>query len=153
MIRDDAYEPARTVTETRRLVQEDQVFAMFASVGTANNLAVRPLLNALKVPQLFVGDGSSALSGDPKRYPWTIGYLPSYVGEGAMYGRNIKRTRPKARIAVLAEDSPLGNDLLAGLRRGLGGAARRSSPCRSTTRPPSTSPRRSPRSAPRAPTR
>jgi branched-chain amino acid transport system substrate-binding protein len=120
VIRDDGYEPARTVTETRRLVQEDQVFALFGSVGTANNLAVRPLLNALKVPQLFVGDGSFALSGDPKRYPWTIGYLPSYVGEGAMFGRNIKRTRPKARIAVLAEDSPLGNDLLTGLRRGLG---------------------------------
>ncbi|HSC92115.1 MAG TPA: ABC transporter substrate-binding protein [Gaiellaceae bacterium] len=120
--RDDGYEPARTITETRRLVQEDGVFAIFASVGTANNLAVRPLLNAMKVPQLFVGDGSSALSGTPKRYPWTMGYLPSYVGEGAMYGRNIARTRPRARIAVLAEDSPLGLDLLAGLRRGLVGS-------------------------------
>ncbi|HSL64811.1 MAG TPA: ABC transporter substrate-binding protein [Gaiellaceae bacterium] len=119
VVRDDGYEPARTITETRRLVQEDGVFALFASVGTANNLAVRPLLNAMKVPQLFVGDGSSALSGTPRRYPWTMGYLPSYVGEGAMYGRNVARTRPRARIAVLAEDSPLGADLLAGLRRGL----------------------------------
>jgi branched-chain amino acid transport system substrate-binding protein len=120
VIRDDAYDPARTITETRRLVQEDDVFAMFASVGTANNLAVRPMLNAMKVPQLFVGDGSSALSGKPSAAPWTMGYLPSYVGEGAMYGRNIKRTRPRAKIAVLAEDSPLGTDLLAGLKRALG---------------------------------
>jgi branched-chain amino acid transport system substrate-binding protein len=120
VIRDDAYDPARTITETRRLVQEDGVFAMFASVGTANNLAVRPMLNAMKVPQLFVGDGSSALSGKPSAAPWTMGYLPSYVGEGAMYGRNIKRTRPRAKIAVLAEDSPLGTDLLSGLKRGLG---------------------------------
>jgi len=73
VIRDDAYDPARTITETRRLVQEDGVFAMFASVGTANNLAVRPMLNAMKVPQLFVGDGSSALSGKPSSAPWTIG--------------------------------------------------------------------------------
>lgn len=120
VIRDDAYDPARTITETRRLVQEDGVFALFGSVGTANNLAVRPMLNAMKVPQLFVGDGSFALSGKPSAAPWTMGYLPSYVGEGAIYGRNVKRTRPRARIAVLAEDSPLGSDLLAGLKRGLG---------------------------------
>jgi branched-chain amino acid transport system substrate-binding protein len=116
---DDAYEPPRTVQATRELVQQDGVFAIFASVGTENNLAVRPFLNGLKVPQLFVGDGSSEIAS-PRRYPWTMGYLPSYVGEGAMYGRNLARTKPTARIAVLVENSALGKDLLSGLRRGLG---------------------------------
>jgi branched-chain amino acid transport system substrate-binding protein len=120
---DDGYEPARTVQATRELVQQDGVFALFGSVGTENNLAVRPFLNQLKVPQLFVGDGSSNIA-DPRRYPWTMGYLPSYVGEGAMYGRNLARTKPQARIAVLVENSALGKDLLAGLRRGLGGKGR-----------------------------
>jgi ABC-type branched-subunit amino acid transport system substrate-binding protein len=75
------------------------------------------------VPQLFVADGSAEIA-QPKRYPWTVPYLPSYVGEGAMYGRNIARTRPRARIAVLVEASPLGEALLAGLRRGLAGKGR-----------------------------
>lgn len=121
---DDGYDPARTVQATRQLVQQDQVFAIFGSVGTANNIAVRPFLNSLKVPQLFVGDGSSALGSQYRRYPWTMGYLPSYLGEGAMYGRNLARTKPKARIAVLVESSDLGRDLLAGLKRGLGPKAK-----------------------------
>jgi branched-chain amino acid transport system substrate-binding protein len=123
-IRDDGYEPARTVQLTRELVQQDEVFAIFASVGTANNIATRPFLNQLRVPQLFVGDGSSVLGRGFRRYPWTMAYLPSYIGEGAMYGRNIARTMPGARIAVLAENSPLGDDWLAGVRRGLAGKAR-----------------------------
>jgi branched-chain amino acid transport system substrate-binding protein len=120
---DDAYDPARTVQLTRQLVQEDGVFAIFGSVGTANNLATRPFLNGLKVPQLFVADGSIDIA-QPKRYPWTVPFLPSYVGEGAMYGRNIARTKPKARMAVLVESSPLGDALLAGLKRGLAGKGR-----------------------------
>jgi branched-chain amino acid transport system substrate-binding protein len=120
---DDGYDPARTVQATRELVQQDGVFAIFGSVGTANNLAVRPFLNGLKIPQLFVGDGSSEIAS-PRRYPWTMGYLPSYVGEGTMYGRHLARTKPRARVAVLVENSPLGRDLLSGLRRGLGGKGR-----------------------------
>jgi branched-chain amino acid transport system substrate-binding protein len=123
-IRDDRYEPAETIRITRELVQQDEVFAIFASVGTANNIATRPFLNQLRVPQLFVGDGSSVLGKGFRRYPWTMAYLPSYIGEGAIYGRNIVRTMPGARIAVLAENSPLGDDWLAGLRRGLAGKAR-----------------------------
>ena len=121
---DDGYEPARTVQLTRQLVERDKVFAIFSSAGTANGLAVRPYLNQLKVPQLFQGDGSSELAKGHRRYPWSMGYLPSYIGEGAIYGRNIARTRPNARIAVLYENSSYGNDLLAGLKRGLAGKGR-----------------------------
>ena len=117
---DDAYNPSETVRKTRELVQDDEVFAIFNSVGTEHVLAVRPYLNQVGVPQLFVGSGHSTLSLERKRYPWSMGYLPRFAGEGALYGRHLAKTRPRAKIAVLHEDSEYGQDMFAGLRRGLG---------------------------------
>jgi ABC-type branched-subunit amino acid transport system substrate-binding protein len=117
---DDAYDPAQTVQLTRQLVQQDNVFAVFDTIGTPSALAVQPLLNQLKVPGLFAGTGATAFS-KPKQYPWTMGYLPSFSAEGAIYGRTIAATRPKARIGVLYENSDYGDDLTAGLRKGLAG--------------------------------
>jgi ABC-type branched-subunit amino acid transport system substrate-binding protein len=116
---DDAYNPAQTVQLTRRLVEQDGVFAIFNSVGTANNLAIREYLNVRKVPQLLVGDGSEALGGAPLRYPWTMGFLQSYRGEGAVYGRDIAARRPKARLAVLFENTELGREMTQGLSRAI----------------------------------
>jgi branched-chain amino acid transport system substrate-binding protein len=117
---DDAYNPTETVRKTRQLVQDEHVFAIFNSVGTEHVLAVRPYLNQANVPQLFVGSGVSALALEHKRYPWSMGYLPRFAGEGALYGRYLARTSPRARIAVLHENSEYGQDMFAGLRRGLG---------------------------------
>jgi ABC-type branched-subunit amino acid transport system substrate-binding protein len=118
---DDAYNPAQTVQLTRRLVEQDRVFAVFNSVGTANNLAVRDYLNAQKVPQLFAADGSQSIGRDFLRYPWTMGFLQSYRGEGDVYGRTIVKATPKARIAVLYENTELGLDMLTGLTRAIAG--------------------------------
>ena len=118
---DDAYNPAQTVQLTRRLVEQDRVFAVFGSVGTANNLAIRDYLNAQKVPQLFVADGSQQIGRSYARYPWTMGFLMSYRGEGDVYGRNIVKTRPRAKLAVLYESSDLGRDMLTGLTRAIAG--------------------------------
>jgi branched-chain amino acid transport system substrate-binding protein len=118
---DDAYNPAQTVQLTRRLVEQDRVFAVFNSVGTANNLAVRDYLNAQKVPQLFAADGSQSIGRSFARYPWTMGFLQSYRGEGDVYGRTVARTRPRARIAVLYENTELGLDMLTGLTRAIAG--------------------------------
>jgi branched-chain amino acid transport system substrate-binding protein len=117
---DDAYNPAQTVQLTRRLVEQDKVFAIFNTVGTDNNAAIQPYLNQRRVPQLFVGDGSQTVS-QPRRYPWTMGFLQSYVGEGAVYGRHLTRTRKTARIGVLYENTALGKDLTRGLERWLDG--------------------------------
>jgi len=122
---DDAYNTAETVRKTRQLVQDEEVFAIFNSVGTEHVLAVRPYLNQAGVPQLFVGSGVSALALERKRYPWSMGFLPRFAGEGALYGRHLVRTRPRARIAVLHEDSEYGQDMFAGLRRGLGRLSKR----------------------------
>jgi hypothetical protein len=118
---DDEFDVAKTITLTRQLVEQDQVFAIFNSVGTEHALAIRSYLNDRKVPQLFIGSGVTKLATEHARYPWSMGYLPSFAGEGAVYGRYIAAHRPKARIAVLYENSDFGKDMLNGLRRGLRG--------------------------------
>jgi branched-chain amino acid transport system substrate-binding protein len=117
---DDGYDPGRAVSNTIRLVQQEQVFAVFSSLGTSNNLAVRKLLNDAKVPQLYVSSGATAFGRDYKKYPWTIGYIPPYSEEGAIYGRYIVKKIKKPKIAVLYQDDDYGRDLFAGLQRGLG---------------------------------
>jgi branched-chain amino acid transport system substrate-binding protein len=118
---DDAYNPAQTVQLTRRLVEQDNVFAIFNSIGTANNLAIRDYLNAQKVPQLWAGDGSQSIGRSWAKYPWTMGFLMSYRGEGDVYGKTIVKSRPKAKIAVLYENTELGLDMLTGLTRAIAG--------------------------------
>jgi branched-chain amino acid transport system substrate-binding protein len=124
LIRDDGYDPARTIDQTRELVQQDKVFAIFNSLGTEQNQATRDYLNAVKVPQLFVASGATTWGRDYKKYPWTIGYQPNYIAEGTIYGRYVAKTTPKARIGVLYQDDDYGKDLLVGLRRGLGSKVR-----------------------------
>jgi len=122
-IEDDQYDPVQTVGLTQKLVEQDNVFAIFNSIGTEHALAVRKYLNDQKVPQLFVGSGASTIASQHTQYPWTIGLLPSFPGEGAIYGRQIVATKPQAKIAVLYEGDEYGNELLAGLKRGLGSHA------------------------------
>jgi branched-chain amino acid transport system substrate-binding protein len=116
---DDASNPAQAAEATRQLVEEEKVFAIINSLGTEQNLAVRDYLNGLRVPQLFVASGATTWGRDTARYPWTIGYQPSYQAEGRMYGTYLARTRPGARVAVLAEHDDFGKDLVTGLKRGL----------------------------------
>ncbi len=125
MYLDDAYDPARTVQDVRQLVQQSNVFAMFNTLGTNNNLAIRDFLNQSGVPQLFVASGANTWGADYKKYAWTIGYIPSYVTEATIYGHTIQKTRPKAKIAVLFQDDDYGHDLVTGLKKGLvGGKAK-----------------------------
>ena len=122
-LEDDQYDPSQTVGLTQKLVEQDKVFAIFNSIGTEHALAVRQYLNEQKVPQLFVGSGAAPIASQRKQYPWTIGLLPSFPGEGAIYGRQIVATKPKAKIGVLYENDEYGNELLAGLKHGLGSHA------------------------------
>jgi branched-chain amino acid transport system substrate-binding protein len=117
---DDAYDPSQTIQKTRDLVQNDHVFAIYNTLGTETNLAIRSYLNQLKVPQLFVASGASTWGKDYKKYPWTIGYQPSYLAEGTIYGRYIARTRARAKIGVLYQNDDYGKELMSGLERGLG---------------------------------
>ena len=116
---DDAYNPAQSISVTRQLVEQDRVFAVFNSLGTSQNLAVRPYLNSMKVPQLFVASGATTWGRDYAQYPYTIGFQPSYQAEGWVYGKYLARTAPGATIAVLFQNDDYGKDLLGGLKRGL----------------------------------
>jgi branched-chain amino acid transport system substrate-binding protein len=116
---DDAYNPAQTIQATRQLVESDKVFAIFNSLGTEHNQAIRDYLNQGKVPQLFVASGATTWGRDTAKYPWTIGFQPSYQAEGWVYGKYVGKTKKNAKIAVLYQNDDYGKDLLAGLKRGL----------------------------------
>jgi branched-chain amino acid transport system substrate-binding protein len=116
---DDALSPPKTVEQTRKLVESDDVLAIFNTIGTAANLASQKYLNAKQVPQLLVGGGATHLV-DPKKYPWTMGWQPTYFSEGAIYAKHILTNLPNAKIAVLYQNDDFGKDYLAGLKAGLG---------------------------------
>ncbi len=116
---DDAYSPPKTVEQTRRLVERDDVLLIVQALGTATNTAVREYLNAKKVPQLFVSSGATKW-GDPENYPWTMGWHPNYQSEARIYARYLLENRPDARIAVLYQNDDYGRDYLKGLKDGLG---------------------------------
>jgi branched-chain amino acid transport system substrate-binding protein len=116
---DDGYSPPKTVEQTRRLVEEEQVAFIFASLGTAPNAAIRAYLNDSKVPQLFISTGASMFT-DPQRYPWTIGFNPTYRAEGRVFAKHILSTTPSAKIGILYQNDDLGRDYLSGMREGLG---------------------------------
>lgn len=117
---DDGYNPAQTVQQTRRLVEQDKVFAVVGALGTEHNEAIRPYLNQLKVPQLLNATGASTWGKDFQRYQWTGGWQPDYEFEGQIYGQAIARNSPNAKIAVLQQNDSYGSDYFRGLEKGLG---------------------------------
>jgi branched-chain amino acid transport system substrate-binding protein len=119
---DDGYSPPKTVEMTRRLVEQEQVLFEFQPLGTAPNSAIHKYMNAKKVPQLFVATGATKW-GDPKNFPWTMGWQPSYQTEGKIYAKDILANHPNAKIAVLYQNDDYGKDLLKGLKDGLGAKA------------------------------
>jgi ABC-type branched-subunit amino acid transport system substrate-binding protein len=119
-ILDDAYDPSKTVPLTQQLVEQNHVFAVFGSLGTAPNLAIWSYLNNAKVPQVLVATGDSYWGFSAKKYPWTIGWQPDYPGEGKVYGKYIAANMPNAKIGVLYQNDAYGKNYYAGLRVGLG---------------------------------
>jgi branched-chain amino acid transport system substrate-binding protein len=112
---DDGYSPPKTVEQTRRLVEEDQVACIFAALGTPTNSAVVRYTNMKKVPDLFLATGADKW-GDYKHFPWTIGWQPSYVTEAQVYAKYILKEKPKAKIGILFQNDDFGKDYLNGVR-------------------------------------
>jgi branched-chain amino acid transport system substrate-binding protein len=118
---DDSYNPQKTIEATRKLVEEDKVLFIFASLGTAPSAAVRPYLNANKIPQLFIASGASTWD-QPREFPWTMGFQPSYQTEAHIYAQYLLETHPAGgKIAILYQDDEFGKDYVKGLKDGLGG--------------------------------
>ncbi|PHP67408.1 branched-chain amino acid ABC transporter substrate-binding protein [Zhengella mangrovi] len=119
---DDGYSPPKTVEQTRKLVESDEVMFIFNGLGTPTNSAILKYMNAKKVPQLFVATGASKF-GDPKGHPWTMGWQPNYVDEGKIYAAYIRENLPDGKIGVLYQNDDYGKDYLNGLKAGLGDKA------------------------------
>jgi branched-chain amino acid transport system substrate-binding protein len=120
---DDAYSPPRAVEQTRKLIEQEKVLALFQPLGTPTNSAIHKYVNARKVPHLFLATGATKW-GDPKNFPWTIGFQPSYQTEAKIYVKYLLRTKPDAKIAVLYQNDDYGKDYLEGLHAGLGAKAK-----------------------------
>ena len=119
---DDGYSPPKTVEQARKLVEQDEVLILFNPLGTPPNSAIHRYMNQKKVPHLFVATGASKW-GDPKNFPWTMGWQPDYQSEAKIYAAHILETRPNAKIAVLYANDDYGKDYLKGLKDGLGAKA------------------------------
>lgn len=119
---DDGYSPPKTVEMTRQLVEQDDVLAIFATVGTPTNAAIQKYLNGRKVPQLFIMTGGSRWA-DPEHFPWTMGWQLSYSSEARLFAKHLLTTMKDAKVAILYQDDDSGKDQVAGFKEGLGDAA------------------------------
>jgi len=126
IVYDDQYDPSQTVPLTQKLVGQDKVFAVFGSLGTAPNLAIRDYLNKQKVPQVLIATGDSYWGEQYKKFPWTIGYQPDYPGESKIYAKFINSKIPQAKLGILYQNDAYGQNYLNALKAGLGskGAAK-----------------------------
>ena len=116
---DDGYSPPKTVEHARKLIEQEKVLLLFSNLGTPTNSAIHKYVNAKKVPHLFLFTGASKW-GQPKKFPWTMGWLPSYKTEGKAFAQYILDTVADPRIAVLYQNDDAGKDFVGGLREGLG---------------------------------
>lgn len=116
---DDSYSPPKAIEQARKLVESDEVLLIFQSLGTPTNAAIMKYMNAKKVPQLFVASGGTKF-GDPKNFPWTMGFQPNYQSEGRIYARYILDHFPDSKIAVFWQNDDAGKDQVKGLKDGLG---------------------------------
>ena len=120
---DDGYNPAKTVEQARKLVEEDEVLLLFQPLGTPPNSAIHKYMNQKKVPQLFVATGATKW-GDPKAYPWTMGWQPNYQSEAKIFAAHILANKPNAKIGILMQNDDYGKDYLKGFKDGLGAKAK-----------------------------
>jgi branched-chain amino acid transport system substrate-binding protein len=117
---DDGYAPPKTVEQTRRLVESDEVALIFSSIGTAHNTAIAKYLQGKNVPQLFIGSGASKFS-DIAQYPQaTMGVQAPFRYEARLYARYALAKNPNAKFAVISQNDDYGRDYLLGLKDVLG---------------------------------
>ena len=120
VVRDDGYQPPKAVEEARRLVEQEQVFALFQTLGTPSSTAIWDYANQRKVPQVFVATGASRWGSDTK-HPWTIGWQPNYISESRVYAQFLRKEKPNATVAALYQNDDFGKDLLEGFKKATAG--------------------------------
>ena len=119
---DDGYSPPKTVEQIRKLIESDEVFLVFNALGTPTQTAVQKYHNAKKVPQLFLATGASKWN-DPKEFPWTMGFQPSYRVEARIFAKYILKNKPDAKVAIFYANDDFGKDYIAGIKEIFGDKA------------------------------
>ena len=119
---DDGYSPPKTVEQTRKLVEEENVLAIFSPVGTPTSSATHKYLNAKKIPQILIQSAANKWN-DPGNFPWSMSWSPNAHSETHVFGKYLLQAKPQAKIAVLYQNDDFGKDLLKGLRQALGAKA------------------------------
>ncbi|WP_044536029.1 ABC transporter substrate-binding protein [Bradyrhizobium sp. LTSP885] len=119
---DNAFNPAKALEQTRRLVEADEVFAIAGSIGTPTNAATQKYLNDRGIPNLFLTSGAERFN-DPVAFPWIVPFYPTFISRGILFAKFVLRERPSGRIAVQYENDDFGRDYLKGFERGLGDRA------------------------------
>ena len=119
---DDGYSPPKTVEQVRRLVEQEQVLLLFQSLGTPPNSAIHKYMNAKKVPQLFVATGATKW-GQPKKFPWTMGWQPNYQTEAQIFAKYVLDNVENPKVGILFQNDDYGKDYLTGFREALGSQA------------------------------
>src|SRR4029450_6666099 len=145
---DDSYSPPKAVEMVRKLVEQDQVAAVFQTLGTPTNTAIHKYINQQKGPHLFVATGATHTPeihkyinqqkvphlfvatgatkwNDPKNFPWTMGFQPNYQTEGRVYAAHVLKNHPDAKVGILYQNDDYGKDYLKGFEDGLGEAAKK----------------------------
>lgn len=115
---DDAFSPPKTVEQTRKLVEGDEVFLIAGPLGTSTGIAAQKYLNGRGVPQLLVQSGSSAFN-NPKQFKWSLPGLPGYVNEARAFAEYLIATKPDAKIGILIQNDDFGRDYVKGIKQGL----------------------------------
>ena len=116
---DDGYSPPKTVECVRQLVEQEKVLCTFNTLGTPCNTAIHKYMNQKKVPMLYVATGASKW-GDPKNFPWTMGFQPDYHTEGVIYAKHVLANVKDPKIAVIMQNDDFGKDYWNGFKEGLG---------------------------------
>jgi branched-chain amino acid transport system substrate-binding protein len=116
---DDGYSPPKTKEQIRKLVESDGVAFTFQTLGTPTNSAIHAYMNKKKVPQLFVATGATKW-GQPKKFPWTMGWQPNYQTVGAIFGNYILQNNPTSKVAILNQNDDYGKDYVLGMKRAMG---------------------------------
>lgn len=119
---DDAYEPPKAVQQSRKLIEQDKVFALFNTLGTPSNLAIWDYTNQEKVPQTYVATGATEFGADIKKHPYTTGWQPNYTTEATIYANYLKKEKPNAKVGVLLQNDGFGKDLTGGFEEALKGS-------------------------------
>ncbi len=116
---DDGYSPPKTIEQTRKLVEQEEVLLIFGTLGTSLNTAIHKYLNGKKIPQLLISSIGMKWN-DPQNYPLTIAFPPNQKTEGGAYAKYLLKNHPHAKIAILYQNDDFGGGYIQPVKQALG---------------------------------